>query len=65
MCITMQGKPTYSASFGFRAVSVYPRLYGTKQPMTFDSHLNVDLEIFSVNKIFHQLLRRQKLNARK
>ena len=26
----------YSASFCFRPVSVYPRLSGTKQPMTFD-----------------------------
>ena len=39
----------YSASFCFRAVSVYPGLYGTKQPMIYDSHLNtIDLEIFTV-----------------
>ena len=44
----------YSASFCFRAVSVYPRLYGTKQPMI--RHLNVDLEIFAVKKFFTSYL---------
>ena len=37
----------YLASFCFRdwnVVSVYPRLSGAKQPMTFDSHLNITLE---------------------
>ena len=34
----------YSASFCFRAVSVYPKLYGTKQPKTYDSHQNITLE---------------------
>ena len=43
----MQGKPTYSTSFCFRAVSVYSRLSGTKQPMTFDSHLNITLVLSS------------------
>ena len=26
---------------------MYPRLYGTKQPMTFDSHLNITSESMS------------------
>ena len=38
----------YSTSICFTAVSVYPRLYGTKQPKTYDSHLNITLE--SMNK---------------
>ena len=36
-----------SASFCFRAVFVYPRLYSTKQPMTFDSNLNITLVLWS------------------